>query len=266
MLFDSHCHLNFKAYEQDLDEVVDRCRAAGMLLLNVGAAFDTSVKAVQLARQHDFCYASVGLHPIHVYDEPFEPAQYQKLIDGAHGRVRAVGETGFDFWRLKDLAASLDDVKEKQRQVFEQHIELAARNNLALILHARNGNSDRTAYKTIYEMVRDRNIAHGVIHCFGGDVDEALMFANIGFYIGFTGIVTFDTSGMLDEVLRALKLEYIVIETDAPYLAPQAYRGKRNEPVYVAEVAKHIARVKGLRFKEVVDVTGQNARKLYNIT
>lgn len=266
MLFDSHTHLNFQAFDSDRDAVIARCREAGMLVMNVGAAIATSRSAVQLARAHEFCYASVGLHPIHVYDEEFESVAYQALIDESEGRVKAVGECGIDYWHIKATDVPLDDVKAKQRTVFEAHIALAQKNNLALIIHGRNGKEDMTAYKTIYEIVTAQKVSRAVVHCFGGSIDEARMFSSLGFYIGFTGIVTFDKTGTLDAMLKALPLESILIETDAPYLTPVPYRGQRNEPPYVIEVAKHIAHIKNIGLDEVMRVTGMNARHLFNIT
>lgn len=266
MLFDSHTHLNFKAFNADRFEVLRRCKDAGMLLMNVGAAYESSMHAVEIAQENEFCFASVGLHPIHIYDEEFDSRKYQELIDVGNKRVRAVGECGIDYWHVKATDVPLEDVKKKQREIFEQHIELAGANDCALIIHGRNGAEDVTAYQTIYDIVRGKNISRAVVHCFGGSLDEARLFTALGFFIGFTGIVTFDTTGKLDEILHSVTLDEILIETDAPYLTPVPYRGKRNEPVFVAEVAKHIARVKDVSVEEVIEKTTMNAKKLFAIT
>ena len=241
-----------------------RVRDAGMLIMNVGAAFETSQKAVELARQYDFCYATVGLHPIHVYDEPFRPADYQKLID-ASDRIRAVGECGIDYYHIKRPDLPMDEIKKKQREVFEQHIDLAMKNNLALMIHGRNGNEDVTAIRTIYEIVDKQEIPRATVHCFGGNLDEARMFASKGFFLGITGILTFDKTGRLEEIVRAIPLEHLLIETDAPYLTPVPYRGARNEPPYVVEVAKRIAEIKKAGLEEVIEVTGENAKRLFTV-
>jgi TatD DNase family protein len=264
MLFDSHAHLNFKAFDEDRDAVIARCRDANMLVMNVGAAYATSKSAAELATNQEFCYASIGLHPIHIYDEEFNVSAYQALIDG-NPKIRAIGECGFDLWHVKRDDLPLEDIKEKQKTVFEQHINLALKNDLALIIHGRNGAEDLTAYKSIYEVVERKKVKRAVVHCYGGDLEEAMMFAGQGFYIGFTGIVTFDKTGKLDEIIQALTLEQILIETDAPYLTPVPYRGTRNEPPYVIEVAKHIAKVKNVSVEGVVATTGENAKRLYGI-
>ena len=265
MLFDSHTHLNFKAFDEDREAVLWRVRDAGMRIMNVGAAYDTSVSAVELAKKHDYCYASIGLHPIHVYDEEFQPQAYQELIDKST-KVKAIGECGIDYWHIKRTDLPMEEIKEKQRAVFEQQIDLALANNLALMIHGRNGAEDLTAYKTIYEIVESKGVTRATVHCFGGNLEEALMFTRMGFYIGITGIATFDKTGRLDEIIRSLPLEHLLIETDAPYLTPEPHRGKRNEPPYVIEVARHIARIKRIEENVVVQATSDNAMKLFALT
>ncbi len=265
MLFDSHTHINFQAFNEDRDAVLSRCAGVPMLIMNVGAAIDTSTKAVEIALANDFSYATIGLHPIHVYDEEFNPKQYQQLIEQSAGRVKAIGECGIDYWHIKRPDIPLGELKAKQKEVFEAHISLAQKNDLALMIHGRNGAEDMTAYKDIYEIVESRGVKRATVHCYGGDLEEALMFTSKGFYIGITGIITFDKTGRLDEIVQAVKLENLLIETDAPYLTPVPYRGKRNEPPYVLEVARHIAKVKGLTTEEVVEATCENAKILFNI-
>ena len=265
MLFDSHTHLNFQGFDDDRDAVIRRVKEAGMLVMNVGAALKSSEQAVALAKKYDFCYATVGLHPIHVYDEEFDANEYQKLIDASAGRVRGVGECGIDYWHIKRPDLPLEELKERQRAIFEQHIDLALTNDLALMIHVRNGAQDLTAYKTVYEIVEQRGVKRATIHCYGGDLEEARMFTSKGLYIGITGIVTFDKSGRLEEIVRSVPLEHLLIETDAPYLTPVPYRGKRNEPPYVLEVAKHIAGIKKIPVQEVIEATAQNAKKLFAI-
>src|SRR3989344_607976 len=165
MLFDSHCHLNFKAFDEDRDAVIARTKEASMLVMNVGAAFDSSVTAVALAREQNFCYASVGLHPIHVYDEDFNAQKFQGLIEQGAGKVCAIGECGIDYWHIKAHDVPLAELKAKQREVFEEHIALAERHNLALIIHGRNGKDDVTAYKAIYEIVSSKGVKRAVVHC-----------------------------------------------------------------------------------------------------
>ncbi len=268
MLFDSHTHLNFKAFDLDREQVMNRCREAGMLLVNVGAAYETSQKATDIADGKNF-YASIGLHPIHVFDEEFDVLAYQRLIDDNPGQIVAMGETGFDYYHM-DMsfakgAKSVEEIKAKQRKVFLQHIELAQKNNLAVIVHGRNGEDGANAYQDIYELLKTSGQKRGVVHCFGGNVDQAKSIVDLGLYIGITGIITFDKTGVLEQIAREVPLENILIETDAPYLSPVPYRGKRNEPLYVEQVADKLASILGKEKSEVIRITGDNAKKLFNI-
>jgi len=269
MLVDSHAHLNFEAYKDDLSEVIGRCLQEQMKVINVGAAYDTSLKAVNLALVEPSFYSAIGLHPIHIYDEEFNVEHYQDLIRSSKGRVVAIGETGLDYFHLwqslekgvKDIAA----VKAKQAKIFREHIKLAQQNNLALIIHGRNGKEDKTAYQDIYQVLKDEGATRGVVHCYGGNLAEAKQFVELGFYLGFTGIVTFDKTGGLEEIIKWIPANKILIETDAPYLAPVPNRGKRNEPAYVKHVAEKIAEIKNKSVEEIIEVTGNNATKLFNL-
>jgi TatD DNase family protein len=269
MLVDSHAHLNFQAFNEDRAAVIARCKNAGLLVVNVGAAKATSQKAVDIADGQNF-YASLGLHPIHVFDEEFEINDYQKLIDDNGGKVVAMGETGFDYFHL-DMsfakgAKSVAEIKDKQKKVFLQHLELAKKNNLAVIVHGRNGKNEPNAYQDIYNLLKTYGYTRGVVHCFGGNLSEAKQLVDLGFYIGITGIITFDKTGTLEEIIREIPLEQILIETDAPYLAPEPYRGKRNEPLYVKYVAEKIAQIKEKSVEDIIEITGDNAKSLFNLS
>jgi len=269
MLIDSHAHLNFEAYKDDLSEVIDRCLKENMKVINVGAAYDTSRKAVNLSLAEPSFYSAIGLHPIHVFDEEFNIEHYQDLIHSSKGRVVAMGETGFDYFHLwqslEKGAKDEKDVKAKQEIVFRNHIALAKKNNLALIVHGRNGKEDKTAYQDIYRVLKDEDFKRGVVHCYGGNLQEAKQFVDLGFYLGFTGIVTFDKTGVLEEIIKWSPEDKMLIETDAPYLAPVPNRGKRNEPVYVKYVADKVAEIKNKSAEEIIEVTGNNASKLFNL-
>jgi len=266
MLVDSHAHLNFRAYNDDLSEVIGRCRKLSMKVINVGAAYDTSLKAVDLALVEKDFYAAIGLHPIHVFDEEFDELKFQDLINK---QVVAIGETGFDFFHMDESlnkgANSIDEIKSKQEEVFRQHIKLAKQNNLPLIIHGRNGADDSTAYKNIYRVLKDEEVDKGVVHCYGGNIEEARDFIDLGFHLGFTGIVTFKNAVELQDIAKWAPLDKMLIETDAPYLAPTPYRGKQNEPSYVKYVAERIAELRDMSVEEVIEVTGKNAIKLFNL-
>jgi len=287
MLIDTHAHLNFQAYDQDLAEVIQRCHQAEMKIINVGAALDTSQKAIELAKQENNFYAAIALHPIHVYDEEFEIINYQKLIDQHPKQVVAIGETGLDYFHLNEIlkkgAASIKEIKIKQKQIFQEHIQLAKDNNFALIVHGRNGD-DQNVYQDIFNILENNKYFKGVIHCYGGSLAEAKQFVQAGFYLGFTGVITFgppsrkasedqlikkkkvvDKTEDLREIVKWMPLDKILIETDAPYLTPVPFRGKRNEPVNVKYVAEKIAEIKNKSVQEIIEITGQNAIKLFNL-
>jgi len=271
MLIDSHSHLNFKAYKDDLSEVIGRCHQAGMKVVNVGAALDTSKYAIEIAQENKDMYASLGLHPIHVYDEKFETEIYQKLIDENKNKVVAMGETGFDFWHLQESldkgASSIEEITQRQEEVFRAHIKLAQDNDLALIIHGRNNKEDASlnAYDHIYRVLKDTGMSRAVVHCFGGNLEQAKKFVELGLYVGFTGITTFDKTGVLEEIIKWIPTDKMLIETDAPYLSPEPHRGKRNEPIYVQYVAEKIAKIKALSVEEVIEISGNNAIKLFDL-
>lgn len=269
MLVDTHAHLNFKAYNDDRAEVIARCHQANMKVLNIGAALATSQTAVELALADPDLYAAVGLHPIHVFDEEFKIGEYQKLIVRGAKKLVALGESGFDYHHLQEIldkgASSVTAIKKKQEEVFRQHIALARENNLALVVHGRNGKDEPRVYQDIYRVLQEEHWTRGVIHCYGGNLAEAKIFVEQGFYLGFTGIVTFDKTGVLEEIIRWLPLYRILIETDSPYLTPEPYRGQRNEPAYVRYVAEKVAQIKGKTVEEIMEITGNNAINLFKL-
>ena len=269
MLIDSHAHLNFEAYKDDLSDVIGRCLQEKMKIINVGAAYNTSLKAVNLALAEPSFYSAIGLHPIHVYDEEFNVDNFQDLIHSSKGRVVAIGETGFDYFHLWQALEkhdkSVEEVKQKQEDIFRTHIKLAKDNNLALIVHGRNGKEDKTAYQDIHQLLKDEGVKKGVIHCYGGNLEEAKKFVELGFHLGFTGIITFDKTGVLEEIIKWIPADKILIETDAPYLSPVPNRGKRNEPAYVKHVAEKIAEIKEQTVEEIIELTANNAIKLFDL-
>lgn len=268
MLIDTHAHLNFEAYKNDRDYVVKRCLDYPMTVINIGAQFETSKKAVEISKYDNF-YNAIGLHPIHVFDEKFNTKDYQKLITN---RTVGIGETGFDYFHsdsdIENNVPVTQEMINKQREVFIKHIQLAKENGLPLICHGRNSKNDfkfQTVYFDILKTLENQNYTRGVVHCFGGSLTEAQSIVDSGMYIGFTGIITFPSADKLRVIAKEIPLDKILIETDAPYLAPQKYRGQRNEPIYVEEVAKIIADLKNISVEEVVNATWENAKKLFNI-
>lgn len=272
MIIDTHSHLNFKAYKDDLDEVVNRTLQAHVWMINVGTKYETSKKAVELAEKYkEGVYAAIGLHPIYaaaefqkiktdpeegeflVKEESFDKEKYKELAKS--DKVVAVGEIGLDYYYKPKTNIKLEQFKEKQKQVFLQQLELAKELNLPVILHC------RMAHEDLIEILKTKS-ERGVIHCFTGSWEEAQEYISLGFYIGLNGIV-FKLD--IDEIIKRTPLDKILVETDCPYLTPPQENGKRNEPIFVKHVIEKIADLKGISFQEVAEKTTQNAKKLFKI-
>jgi TatD DNase family protein len=256
MLIDSHAHIQGSEYASEVEAVVQRAREAGVeTIIVVGGAGELSSNqaAVALAESHRALYATVGMHPHDAKDVGEDEIEKLKHLT-AKAKVIAVGETGLDFYYNHSP-------HEVQRKVFARFIQMARETNLPLVVHERDGSQDAA------ELLRSEGGGHvrGVIHCFTGDSQAARKYLDLGFYLSFTGIITFKNAEPLREVVRAVPLERMLVETDSPYLTPVPHRGKRNEPAYVRFVAETIAKVKGLTFEEVARVTTHNVRELFRI-
>ena len=253
MLIDTHAHLDFDDFENDRDEVLARAVRAGVsCIIDPGCDAATSTKAVQLSETHDMVYAAVGIHPNSTAEAlPGDNLEIARLADNP--RVVAVGETGLDFYRDRSP-------KDVQVRAFAGQLELARELDLPVIIHFRNVEMDGV------ELVGSEKLKElrGVFHCFGGSPGFARTLVSWGFYIGFNGPLTYKGSDRL-EVAREVPLENCLVETDAPFLTPQKYRGRRNEPAYVKEVAEKLAEIKRVDIEEVLEVTGKNARELFGI-
>lgn len=256
MLIDSHAHIQGKEYAGETADVIARAREAGVeMIIAVGGAGDMSsnTEAVALAARFENIYATVGMHPHDAKD--VGPEDLAKLKDlAAHSKVVAVGETGLDYY----YSHSPHGV---QQRVFRQFIDMARDTDLPIVVHERDAAHDAV------ELLRSEGEGrlHGVIHCFTGNYEAACAYLDLGFYLSFTGIITFKNAEALRQVVRRVPLERILVETDSPYLTPVPHRGKRNEPAYVRQVAETIATVKGVAFDQVATLTTNNARTLFKI-
>lgn len=241
-----------------------RCLREGISLVAVGTRLADSREAVELAGRYSHVWASVGLHPTHAFDEPFDAAAFRKLVGP---RVVGVGETGLDYFHAEEQSVNFEELRQRQLELLKEHIRFARAVSRPLILHVRNGPpaGPQTAYRDVLATLRRHRVASGVVHCFGGTVEEALAFVAQGLHLGFTANLTYPHSEALAEAVAAVPLERILTETDAPFLAPQAQRGKRNEPANVRHVAERIAAIKKLTFEEVAEVTAENARQLFGL-
>ncbi len=252
MLIDSHAHLEMKEFDHDREKVVERARQAGVgFIVTVGTNLALSRKAVELAERHENIYATIGIHPHDVVNS--DNKTFGALRELAHRKkVVAYGEVGLDFFR--NISP-----QEKQIDLFGRQLELAKELQLPVIIH------DRDAHEQTLKMVKASCIHCGVFHCFSGDYDMAQKCIDLGFYISVPGVVTFDKAKNIQDVARRVPLSSLLLETDAPYLAPIPYRGKRNEPSFIIQTAKKVAELKDLSLEEVAQATTKNAKSLFQI-
>lgn len=254
MLFDTHAHLNAEQYNDDLSEVIERARQAGVKQMTI-VGFDrpTIEKAMELVEVYDFMVASVGWHPVDAIDMTEADLKWIEELS-AHPKVRAIGEIGLDYYWDKSP-------KDIQQEVFRRQIRLAKKVKLPIIIHNREATSD------IIEILKEEEASEvgGIMHCFSGSVETAKECLDMNFYISLGGPVTFKNAKRPKEVAKEVPLDRLLIETDCPYLTPHPYRGKRNEPAYVKLVAEQIAELKGLTFDEVAAATTENAKRLFAI-
>ncbi|MCF7856813.1 TatD family hydrolase [Candidatus Gracilibacteria bacterium] len=251
-LVDTHCHLDFPELQKDFDEVLARAHSAGVKkFINPGVGIEESRKAVQLSSEHENIFAAVGIHP-HEADSVDEKILAELEVLAQNSKVVAIGEIGLDFFKLRNS-------KEIQIAAFEKQLGLAQKLDLPLIVHAREADAE------IFKILDKFPSLRGVLHCFGGDWSFAEKVLERGFFIGLTGIVTFPNAKNVREVAQKIPLEKLLIETDAPFLAPQKFRGQRCEPAFVVEVAEEVARLRGIEISEIAEKTTKNAEELFRI-
>lgn len=261
-LTDTHCHLNLNSFKEDLSEVLDRAWEKGLeRILIPGIDIETSIRAVRLAEQHENLYAAVGIHPgsANTWDNESLPA-LQKLAQ--HPKVVAIGEIGLDYYRDHSP-------RPMQRQVFRTLLALAREAGLPVVLHNRDSIDDLWAELTEWHdslVAASLPLAKypGVLHSYDGSLVVAQSAAAKGFFIGISGPVTFKNASDRQEVATGLPLDHLLIETDAPYLTPHPYRGRRNEPAYVAYVAEKLANLHQQTLESTVQNTWENAVRLFD--
>ena len=296
---DTHAHLNFAAFDKDRKEVIERCLGNNVWVINIGTNFETSKKAVQIARSSpQGIFASVGLHPINLdtgliklrpdklegdnYEKEFDYEKYRELAsskksrlvgDPPRRRVVAIGEIGLDYYWKPKTTKKKELFKQKQKELFLEELRLAKELNLPVILHCRMAHQDLIDVLSENSELRPNK---AVAHSFVGRVDELKNFLNFGFYIGFNGMIYKEIKGInFKEVIENTPLNKLLIETDCPYLIPNlpsealAKEGgvlpDRNEPIFVKYIAGTIAEIKKISFEKLAEITTQNARELFNI-
>lgn len=249
-LVDTHCHLDNEKFDEDRLEVIERIKENLEFCVNIGYDLASSKKSLELAKEYDFIYAVIGVHPIDIA-EYSEEIEKELEILGKNPKVVAIGEIGLDYhW--------MTEPKEVQQERFKRQLELAERLNKPVVIHTRDAMED-----TVNILKEYPNIT-GVIHCYPGSLETAKQLVD-RFYLGIGGTLTFKNSKKAVEVVKDIPLDRIIIETDCPYLTPEPFRGKRNEPIYVEYVAKKIAEIKEISVEDVTKVTTENAKKLYRI-
>ena len=253
MLFDTHAHMDDRAFNEDREELLAGFAQKGVaLVMNPGCSLESSRNAVALAEKYPFVYAAVGSHP-DVADEVNEAVleEYRKLCK-LSDKVKAIGEIGIDY-HYEDIPRDL------QLKAFRMQMELARELGLPVIVHEREAHEDGMA------VVREFPDVTGVFHCYSGSAEMARQLVDKGWYIGFTGVLTFKNARRAIEAAQAIPIERIVLETDCPYMAPEPFRGKRNDPGYLYRMAEKLAEIKNVSVEEIHRITTENGKRLYHI-
>lgn len=249
-LIDSHAHLDNEQFNEDREDVLNRIKDNLDFAVNIGYNLASSKKSVEFAKNYDFIYAVVGVHPddIGEYSDEVEK-ELEKLAQ--EDKVLAIGEIGLDYhW--------MTFPKEQQQEVFRKQMKLAQRVGKPVAIHSREAMEDTL------KILKEFPDVKGIFHCYPGSVETARKVID-NYYLGIGGVLTFKNAKKLVEVVENIPLDKLIIETDCPYMAPTPHRGKRNEPIYVEYVARKIAEIKGISYEEVVEVTNKNTRKAYGM-
>lgn len=284
-MFDCHTHVQFSAFEKDWKEVVERALSAGVSIINVGTQRDTSAKAVEIANLYkEEVYATIALHPVHTtksfhdsqelgggeFAKAFvsrgEEFDYEYYLNLARDKkVVGIGECGLDYYRPDPSGVGVEDWKQKQKEVFIQHVKIAKEVDKALMIHCRPSKGTDDAYEDLLEILEEQKfpVERAVLHFYVGSMEMTKKFLDAGFNFEFGGVITFARS--YDEIIKLIPLDRLLTETDAPYVAPEPYRGQRNEPIYVKEVAKKLAEIKGVSYDEIERITTANAKRIFKI-
>lgn len=282
MFIDTHCHLNFKDYKDESFSIAQKTLDEGVFMIVVGSEFKTSQRVLDLVNNFPRgVYGAIGLHPIHTQDflvkndnengkyefraqaEDFQEDKYQALVDSS-SKIVAIGEIGLDYYHIKAKNEAEEEIiKNRQKEIFIKQLEFAKKNNLPVIIHCREAHDDLYKILANFRSKNDFSADWGVIHCFSGNLEQAQKYFDLGLKISFTGLITFISSW--DDLIRRAPLNKIMIETDSPYLSPAPFRGQRNEPLRVKEVAKKIAELRDQELSEIEKELWQNSLNFFKI-
>ncbi len=253
MLFDTHAHMDDRAFDEDRGDLLASLPQQGIsLLMNPGCSLESSRNASRLAREYDYIYAAVGSHPDAADEVNDAVLEEYRMLCQQNPKIRAIGEIGLDY-HYEDIPRDI------QKQAFRAQMALAQELGLPVIVH------EREAHEDGMKIVEEFPHVTGVFHCYSGSGEMAKWLVNRGWYIGFTGVLTFKNARKALEVAAALPLERIVLETDCPYMAPEPFRGRRNDPGKLCRMAEKLAQLRGLTVEEAERITTENGKKLYRI-
>ncbi len=251
-LYDTHAHLDDEAFNGDRKEVIEKIRQSGVgLVNNIGASMESSYASIELAEKYDFIRAVVGVHPSEVYNMAEDDIETLRKM-AAHKSVVAIGEIGLDY-HYDDTDPVL------QKKWFRRQLDLAKELSMPVVIH------DRDSKGECIEILQEKEIKNGVVHCFSGSAETAKIILDMGLHISFTGVLTFKNAKRAIEALKVIPMDRIFIETDCPYMAPEPHRGTRNDSSLVCHIAEKIAEVKNLSYDEVVQITTQNAINFFKV-
>jgi len=253
MLIDTHAHLDMEEFEKDRKAVLARAMEEGVgQIITIGTDGPSSRKAIEIAEKNDFIHAAVGYHPHNAGEVDAQALRDLAKLAGSP-KVVGWGEIGLDFFRCLSPP-------QRQIEIFQKQLDMAGNMGLPVIIH------DRDAHEQLIKMLRENRVpSGGVIHCFSGDYEMAGFFMDLGFYISIPGTVTYKKALLVQEVAAKIPLERLLVETDAPFLSPAPYRGRRNEPAFVKYTALEIARLRGMDFQALADATSRNAKTLFKL-
>lgn len=251
LIFDTHAHYDDKSFDEDRSEVLKMLPQNNVFaVVNAGADIESSVKSIEISKEYDYVYASVGIHPENISDEKID---YINILEDLlkNEKVVAIGEIGLDYHYTKDN-------KSDQIELFENQINLAVNHNLPIMVH------DREAHGDTMDLLK-KYTPKGIVHCFSGSVEMAKEVIKLGMYIGIGGLITFKNAKTAVNVVENIPLSSIVLETDAPYMTPVPFRGTRCNSSYIKYTAEKIAEIKNINVEEVLKITKENALKLFNL-
>ncbi len=253
MLFDTHIHMNDPAFDADRDELIASFPEKGVALaMNVGCSLASSYDAIALAEKFPHIYAAVGTHPDAADEVNEEVIETYRKLCKLHPKVKAIGEIGLDYY-YEDIPRDI------QKKAFALQLELARELDLPVVVHERDAHDDGMT------MIKQFPTVKGVFHCYSGSAEMARQLVKLGWYIGFTGVLTFKNARKAVETAQAIPLDRIVIETDCPFMSPEPFRGKRNDPTRVYRMAEALAQIRGISVEEAQAATFENGKRLYRI-